>query len=162
HRAARHQSRLGQSQRWTLRHRSGVDRRQAAARVGGLLAMMNFGLEARHVVIVGASSGIGYELARQFAAQRANVSIIAENDGIFAAAETLSRETERSVRGLRCDITSRDQLATLASELEPIDVLINNAGTGGLTSIDDMSDATVQAVRKIIDVNVLGLYWTTQ
>jgi NAD(P)-dependent dehydrogenase (short-subunit alcohol dehydrogenase family) len=59
-------------------------------------------------------------------------------------------------------VTSRSQVATLAGQLEQIDVLVNNAGIGGVTSVDDMSDVTADAVRRTFDVNVLGLYWVTQ
>jgi len=124
--------------------------------------MMDFGLAGRRVVIVGASSGIGYELARHFVAQRAEVCIVAEDPRIFEAAKELSAPGEQPVRGLQCDITSRPQVAQLASALEKIDVLINNAGIGGITSVDDTSDATADAVRRTLDVNVLGLYWVTQ
>lgn len=124
--------------------------------------MMNFAIEGRHVVIVGASSGIGFELARQFVAQQADVCILAQDEGVFAAAQQLTRESGRAVRAWKCDVTSRAQVAELAAALEPIDVLINNAGTGGVTSVDDVSDATADRVRQILDVNVLGLYWTTQ
>jgi len=124
--------------------------------------MMNFGLEGRRVAIIGASSGIGFELARQFAVHRSQVCIVAQDAGIFTAAETLSRETSQPVLGLQCDVTSREQVAQLAARLERVDVLINNAGIGGVTSVDDTSDATAEAVRRTLDVNVLGLYWTTQ
>jgi NAD(P)-dependent dehydrogenase (short-subunit alcohol dehydrogenase family) len=124
--------------------------------------MMNFGLDRRQVVIIGASSGIGYELARQFASQGAQVCVVAQDDGIFPAAQSLTREAGRPVRALQCDVTSRAQVAQLAGALEQIDVLINNAGIGGMTSVDDTSDATAQAVRRTLEVNVLGLYWTTQ
>lgn len=124
--------------------------------------MLNFGLDGRQVVIIGASSGIGYELARQFAIQGAHVGIVAQNDEVFRAGQTLSREAGRPVRAWQCDVTSRAQLAKLSTEIEHIDVLVNNAGIGGITSVDDTTDATAEAVRRTLEINVLGLYWTTQ
>lgn len=124
--------------------------------------MINFGLEGRHVVIIGASSGIGFELARQFALQRANVDIVAQDEGVQPAAAELTRLTGYDVRAFRCDVTSREQVADLASSLGTVDVLINNAGVGGVTSVDDLSDDTATAVRRTLEVNVLGLYWVTQ
>jgi NAD(P)-dependent dehydrogenase (short-subunit alcohol dehydrogenase family) len=124
--------------------------------------MINFGLADRQVVVIGASSGIGYELARQFAAQGAHVCVVAQDDAIFTAAESLTREAGRPVRPWQCDVTSREQVAKLAAAVEQIDVLVNNAGIGGVTSVDDASDATAEAVRRTMEVNVLGLYWTTQ
>jgi NAD(P)-dependent dehydrogenase (short-subunit alcohol dehydrogenase family) len=59
-------------------------------------------------------------------------------------------------------VTSREQLARLSGEIEGIDVLVNNAGIGGMTSVDDTSDVTADAVRRTLEINVLGLYWTTQ
>jgi NAD(P)-dependent dehydrogenase (short-subunit alcohol dehydrogenase family) len=123
---------------------------------------LNFGFEGRRVAVVGASSGIGFELARQFALQGADVWIVAQDDGIVRAAQQLSHDAGRPVHPLKCDVTSRSQVATLAGQIEQIDVLINNAGIGGVTSVDDMSDSTAEAVRRTLDVNVLGLYWVTQ
>jgi NAD(P)-dependent dehydrogenase (short-subunit alcohol dehydrogenase family) len=124
--------------------------------------MTNFGLEGREVAVIGASSGIGYELARQFAAQGANVLVVAQDDTIHTAAKSLTSTTGRAVRAWQCDVTSREQVAALAGAIDRLDVLINNAGIGGVTSVDDTSDATAEQVRRTLDVNVLGLYWTTQ
>src|SRR4029077_17939953 len=46
--------------------------------------------------------------------------------------------------------------------IDQLDVLINNAGIGGVTSVDDTSDATAEQVRKTLEVNGLGLYWTSK
>src|SRR6202022_191744 len=111
---------------------------------------------------IGASSGIGYELARQFTTQGAHVTIVAQVDAVFAASQSLTHDTGRPVRALQCDVTSREQVAQLAASIEQVDVLINNAGIGTVTSVDDTSDSTAETVRRILDVNVLGLYWMTQ
>jgi NAD(P)-dependent dehydrogenase (short-subunit alcohol dehydrogenase family) len=124
--------------------------------------MISFGLEGRRVAVIGASSGIGYEIARQFALQGAHVCVVAEVDAIHAAAIALTQATGRPVRGLQCDVTSRAEVAKLADAIGELDVLVNNAGIGGVTSVDDTSDATAERVRRTLDVNVLGLYWTTQ
>lgn len=124
--------------------------------------MIHFGLDGRQVLIIGASSGIGYELARQFATQGAHVTIVAQDDAVFTASQSLTRDTGHSVRALQCDVTSREQVRQLAAAVDQVDVLINNAGIGTVTSVDDTSDSTAATVRRTLDVNVLGLYWTTQ
>src|SRR5262249_20962906 len=102
--------------------------------------MMNFGLSGRQGLIIGASRGIGYALARQFAIQGALVTIVAQVDEVFAASESLTNDTGHSVRALKCDVTSREQVAQMAASIEQVDVLINNAGIGAVTSVDDVSD----------------------
>lgn len=84
-------------------------------------------------MVTGASSGIGLELARQFAAHDFDLLICAENEGIEAAAEGL-RTGGAEVRSVRTDLRTRDGVEELyAAVLEaarPLDAAALNAGIG--------------------------------
>src|SRR4051812_8017865 len=92
------------------------------------------------VLITGASSGLGAEMARQLVAAGARVGLMARRE---AELQTLTRELvsaagRESMQGTpvaayaACDVTNRDAtvaaLRGLEAQLGPCDVLIANAG----------------------------------
>ncbi len=85
-------------------------------------------LAKKTVVVTGGGSGIGAEIVRGFAAQKARVFFldIAENDSRALVAELGGAAYFR-----RCDLTDLDQLkstlANVEAEAGPIGVLVNNA-----------------------------------
>jgi short-subunit dehydrogenase len=84
------------------------------------------------VLISGASRGLGLELARRFAAQRANVVLLArDQDRLTEAARQLDRYgVEVATR--QCDVTKAEEarraVMSVIDEFRSIDVLVNNAG----------------------------------
>lgn len=89
------------------------------------------------VLITGASTGIGREFARQFAAR--GWRVIATHRG-KETPEALARLVEDypAVQTATMDVTKPDEVAALADALhaQPLDILINNAG---ITKDDDGS-----------------------
>jgi NAD(P)-dependent dehydrogenase (short-subunit alcohol dehydrogenase family) len=90
-------------------------------------------LEGKSAVVTGAAQGIGFAVAREFALHGCDVLGCDINGaGMTAAAERISRETGRTVIGMRADVTSkRDVEAVAARAVEQfgrIDILMNNAG----------------------------------
>jgi short-subunit dehydrogenase len=88
----------------------------------------------RLALVTGASSGIGLELARQFANHGFDVVAAAEDAGIDAAASQLGATTGREVTAARVDLATADGVEDLARwvlELgRPLDALAINAGVG--------------------------------
>ena len=84
------------------------------------------------VLISGASRGLGLELARRFAAQRANVVLLArDQERLTEAAHELKKyAVEISIR--QCDVTqaqeARHAVTSVIDEFKSIDILVNNAG----------------------------------
>lgn len=83
------------------------------------------------VVITGGSRGLGLELARGFAAEGANIVLLARDRHQLAEAERELKRTGVRVAGISCDVANqegvRHAIASVTAELG-IDVLINNAG----------------------------------
>ncbi len=111
----------------------------------------------RHVVITGASSGIGAACARAFAAA---------GDRLSLGARRTARLDGLAPGALRhpLDVTSppsveRFVAAALAAH-GPIDVLVNNAGLARGT--EKIADGTGEAWREMIETNVLGLLEVTR
>jgi short-subunit dehydrogenase len=104
--------------------------------------------------VTGASSGIGFELARCCADNGFDLLIAADEPEIGEAADAL-RATGVNVTSLEVDLATRagvDQFCAAARE-RPIDALIANAGRGlgGAFLDQDFED-----VRRVIDTNITG------
>jgi short-subunit dehydrogenase len=88
----------------------------------------------RFAVVTGASSGIGYELARQFVEHGFDVLLAAENSDIERAAAGLQRDGGGSVQAVRVDLATYDGVEALYQAAvatgRPVDALALNAGRG--------------------------------
>lgn len=84
-------------------------------------------------VVTGGSSGIGFELARQFAEHGFDVLICAEDEGVTAAAEKL-RSPGVSVTPVQADLATYEGVETLVAAIvgtgRPVDAVALNAGVG--------------------------------
>jgi short-subunit dehydrogenase len=83
-------------------------------------------------VVTGASSGIGYELALEFAKAGFDLIINAENDAIHRAGDAL-RATGASVTVVQSDLTAPEGVAEVVAAARaagPLTVLALNAGVG--------------------------------
>lgn len=84
-------------------------------------------------VVTGASSGIGLELAKQFASHGFDVLIAAEDEGIADAAATLT-ETGTRVFSQQVDLATYEGVETLYQRIRslerPVDAIAINAGVG--------------------------------
>ena len=84
-------------------------------------------------LITGASTGIGCELARLFAADRFNVALVARDEArLNALANRLRAEHQIKTKVLAQDLSQHNAAAQLFESLRdtPISFLVNNAGFG--------------------------------
>ncbi len=108
------------------------------------------------VLITGASSGIGLELARQLAGTSRHLILVARRrERLEALAEnlrTIAPSTQVSV--FTCDVGDPASVGALAEAVGEVDVLINNAGLGSTRAFVQAEWADLEA---LLRVNVLGL-----
>jgi NADP-dependent 3-hydroxy acid dehydrogenase YdfG len=112
------------------------------------------------VVITGASSGIGAATARAAAAAGARVVLAARREERI---RDLAAELGGGAIAVRCDVTDRAQVDALAqAALDAfcrIDVLVNNAGQGLQSSIEDLA---LDDLRAVLELNLVAPLATMQ
>ncbi|NSW52248.1 MAG: SDR family NAD(P)-dependent oxidoreductase [Anaerolineae bacterium] len=95
----------------------------------------------KYTVITGASSGIGYETAKVFAARGKNLIIVARRlDRLEALKEEISAiDPDVDVVIRAADLSSNDEAIALYESLKdyPIETWVNNAGRGNRGDITD-------------------------
>lgn len=105
----------------------------------------------KRVLVIGASRGIGLELARQYCADGDAVTATARSD------EGLARISALGATALRLDVASTTSAATLAwpVEGEVFDVVVVNAGVYG-PATSGLQTPTQQDFDTVMHTNVLG------
>jgi uncharacterized protein len=105
-------------------------------------------------IVTGASSGIGFELARECARHGYDVLIAADEAKIQTAPRVLN-EYGVNVDALDVDLATQEGVEQLVSAAggRPVDALLANAGIGLGGAFLDQDFA---AIRRVIDTNVTG------
>ena len=111
-------------------------------------------MEARQLAVVtGASSGIGLELARLFAADGFDLVIAAEDDEVQNAADALRIGGGRTVEAVQVDLATPEGVEELVARVErPPQALALNAGIGAGGAF--VGDTALADELKLIDLNV--------
>ncbi|HEX6789883.1 MAG TPA: SDR family oxidoreductase [Candidatus Krumholzibacteria bacterium] len=119
-------------------------------------------LAERHVIVTGASRGIGLAIARALAECRARVSLVSRTArDIESARATLANAAEHAA--FATDVTDAGAVDAMveaaAARLGPVFALVNNAGTGDAVAFVDGDDAHW---RRMIDVNLMSAVFCTR
>ena len=118
---------------------------------------MNLNLANQTALITGASSGIGAEFARRFAAAGANLVISARRvERLESLADELRTSHKVEVTVIPADLARPDGAQALAAALagRQIDILINNAGWG---HIGHFATEDPIGITEELQVNVVAL-----
>jgi NAD(P)-dependent dehydrogenase (short-subunit alcohol dehydrogenase family) len=116
----------------------------------------------KNVLVTGANRGIGIGVAEGFIEAGANTTILAIDDDTIDVAERLSGRYGRTVNGVQCDITKRDDVEAAINDMDRIDILINNAGLELITPIEEVGREVEATFCRIIEINVIGTYYVTR
>jgi NAD(P)-dependent dehydrogenase (short-subunit alcohol dehydrogenase family) len=101
-------------------------------------------MRGRHVLVTGASSGLGEHFARLCARNGAAVTVAARRrDRLARLVDELQAAGAARARALDLDVSDESSVAALFEALrdDPLDVLVNNAGiAGGGAALDTPTD----------------------
>lgn len=109
-------------------------------------------MKARKVLITGAASGMGREIARLFAAEGAALALLDRDEAGVAAVAA-----ELGAAGYGCDVTDRDSVnrivAAAGAAMSGIDGVVNAAGILDITPFVDLDPVSWD---RMIAVNLTG------
>lgn len=115
------------------------------------------------VLITGCSSGIGRAAADAFACGGHNVYATARRADSVAELCRWAEAFGGKAHAVRLDVTDAAMIGSVVSEIVSregrIDVLVNNAGYGQIGAVEDVS---LEAWRRQLETNVIGLLAATQ
>jgi NAD(P)-dependent dehydrogenase (short-subunit alcohol dehydrogenase family) len=122
-----------------------------------------FGLNGRHALVTGASSGLGRHFAGVLAAAGARISVAARREEALAQTVETIRASGAQAQSVRMDVTEaasvEQAFATAEAQFGPVSILVNNAGVTGTRAALDVTDNDWSSV---IDTNLKGSWVVAQ
>ncbi|MFM2437970.1 MAG: hypothetical protein RLZ55_787 [Actinomycetota bacterium] len=110
-------------------------------------------------LITGAGQGMGRGLALSALARGGDVVAWDVNASLLEALAADGSGLPGSLRTECVDVSDRDLVNSAARQAGAIDILVNNAG---ITSHDHLLHEDPAAIERVMGVNSLALFWTTQ
>ena len=108
-------------------------------------------LAGKHILVVGASSGMGRVFSRMISEEGATLSILARNEERLNA--TLSELVGEGHTKVVCDITNEEQVKEAISQLSPLDGIVFCAGISEYVPVKFVS---TEKIEKIFQTNYFG------
>lgn len=107
-------------------------------------SMNLFDLKGKVAVVTGASSGLGVQMAKALAGQGADIAILARRKEKLEKVADEIRELGVKCLSIQCDVTDTESIKTavaaVKAEYGKADILINNAGSGGVGPAEQTTD----------------------
>ena len=108
-----------------------------------------------YVLITGASSGIGFEIAKLFKKDGHNLILVARDKEKLKGAMDILDNKENKIIMLDIDLSVEEEINKLIKYINDnkinIDILVNNAGVG---SFGDFIDIDWNIEKRLIDINI--------
>ncbi|WP_025732242.1 acetoin reductase [Carnimonas nigrificans] len=113
-------------------------------------------------IVTGAGQGIGHAIALRLARDGFDIGVLGKSQNIQNIVKQIEELGQRSV-AVQVDVSDREAVFAavdkVVEQLGSLEVMINNAGIGFVTPIEEV---TPEIYRRVYDVNVGGTYWGIQ
>lgn len=114
----------------------------------------------KNVILTGASSGIGYSLAKLLPKENCSLALLARRKQILDQITNDPLFAGKKINAYKCDVSKYEEVVEVFSEVKndfgSIDIAILNAGTSSRAGVKEYSAASG---KEIFDVNTLGLIY---
>ena len=106
---------------------------------------MEISLSGRAAIVTGGSKGIGFAVAKRFAASGADVAIVARTrDAIEETVAAIRKSTQSHVIGIEADVSKAADIQRAYDEamnaFDKVDIIVNNAGTSQAMPFEKLTD----------------------
>ena len=117
-------------------------------------------LKGKVAIVTGATRGIGRAIAESLLASGVKVSICGRREEELRNTIDQLSNREADATGTVCDVSNYDDVTALFDHTRQtfggLDILINNAGVGIFTTVENMSPEDFRAV---LETNVFGVFY---
>ena len=114
-----------------------------------------FSLEGKVALITGAAYGIGYAIAKAYAAAGAKIAFNCRGQEHMDKALAAYKKDGIEAHGYICDVTKEDEVqkmvADIEKELGAVDILVNNAG---IIKRIPMLEMKAEEFRQVVDIDL--------
>lgn len=126
-----------------------------------------FDLHGKVAVVVGAARDLGYDMAEILAAAGADLVITSrDQESAQKSADRLRDEYSVDTTAIALDVSDFEEVCRFANRCAAwqghVDILINNAGGGLGLKPTSFLERSPEHIRKLVDVNVVGLLFCCQ
>lgn len=120
-------------------------------------------LKGKTAVVTGGTRGIGFAIVKKYLENGANVAIAGSRQETVEKALNQLPEYKDRIMGIWPNLNSPEEVAdafqSVKEKFGSLDILANNAGVSSRTSLYDY---TIEEFKKIMDINVTGVFVCSQ